>query len=412
MVTPTPEMCIACKGGRNLCGEPCILLAKIDRRLPQLRITSQDIQGTSPPSVFVGRYGYPNVSAGPLLPPLHLEHPKAASLDDPAAWTHGSIEEVLGMRSSLLRTRARVRVHDARRPPPILGVTQELALAARPVDAEVHLVKRPNLELVARVDDTATAMGPSVEADRARLVENAPVPRLVDRLFEDTHAKAATSVTELYQGGLTPYKIEPMLSLGLLGVPTERRLVPTRWSITATDDILGRQLVPRVLEQPSLDRVEVYATRLHGNEFHVLLLPTGWSFDMIEVWMKGAMWALETSPFIEDWEDWRGRKGYASHITGAYYAARLSVLEHLTTRRRQAAAFVYREITPDYWAPLGVWVIREAVKLALQSQPISFETTSDAIAYTESRTRRKGWARASKLLGDLRGQRRITEYVT
>jgi DNA repair protein NreA len=411
MVTPTPEMCLACKGGRNLCGEPCMLLAKIDRRLPQLRVTSQDLQGTSPPSVFVGRYGYPHVSAGPLLPPLHLERETAARLEDPQAWMEGSIQDVLGMRSSLLRTRANVRVHDARRPPPILSVTQELALAARPVDTEVHLVKKPNLALTARVDDTATAMGPSVEADRARLVENAPVPRLVDRLFDDVDAKAATSVTELYEGGLTPYRIQPLLSLGLLGRAAERKLVPTRWSITATDDMLGRQLIPQVLDSPGLDRVEVYEGRLHGNEFHVFLLPMGWSYDMIEVWIKGSMWALETSPFIEDWEDWRGRKGYASHITGAYYAARLSVLEHLSARRRQAGVFVYREITPDYWAPLGVWVIREAVRRTLESKPILFDTTADAIAYVEPRTRQKGWARASKLLSDLKGQTRLHEFA-
>jgi DNA repair protein NreA len=411
MVTPTAEMCIACKGGRNLCGEPCILLAKIDERLPRLKVTSQDVAGTTPPSVFVGRYGYPHVSAGPLLPPLHLDAATAARLDDPGAWTTATIQDVLGMRSSLLRTRSSMKVTDARRPPPLLGVTQELALSARPVDAEVHLTKRPNLELTARVNDLTAPMGPSVEADRARLTANAPVPRLVDRLSDDTDARAATAIGELYQQGLPHHRIEPLLSLGLLGQATERRLVPTRWSITATDDILGKQLIPHVLDLPAIDQVEAYQANLHGNEFHVLLLPAGWFFDMIEVWIKGAMWALETSPYIEDWEDWRGRRGYASNITGAYYAARLSVLEHLMARRRQAAAFVYREITPDYWAPLGVWLIREAVKRALQARPTRFDTAADAVAYLEPRTRRPGWARASKLLGDLRGQRRLHEFV-
>lgn len=411
MVQPTPEMCIACKGGKSLCGEPCILLAQVDRRLPRLKITSQDVAGTSPPSVFVGRYGYPYVTAGPMLPPLALDEATARRLGDPTAWSTGSIQDVLGMRSTLLRTKAPVKVVEARRPPPILAVTQELALAARPVDTEVHLTKRPNLELLARVDDTSAPMGPSVEADRARLTTNAPVPRLVDRLADDVHAAASTAVGELYEGGLAPYRIEPLLALGLLGRAPDRKLVPTRWAITATDDILGRRLIPQVLELPAVDAVEVYETTLHGNEFKVMLLPTGWSYDLMEVWMKGAMWALETSPFKEDWEDWRGRTRYASTTAGAYYAARLSALEHLVARRRQAGVFVYREITPAYWAPLGVWVIREAVKRALAGPHGTYETIDAAVAATEPRTRMKGWARASKLLGGLRVQRRLHEFV-
>ena len=29
------------------------------------------IDGSSPPSIFVGRYGYPKVRIGPMIPPLH-----------------------------------------------------------------------------------------------------------------------------------------------------------------------------------------------------------------------------------------------------------------------------------------------------------------------------------------------------
>ena len=33
--------------------------------------TSDSINGSSPPSVFVGSYGYPKVGIGPMLPPVH-----------------------------------------------------------------------------------------------------------------------------------------------------------------------------------------------------------------------------------------------------------------------------------------------------------------------------------------------------
>lgn len=411
MVAPTPEMCIACKGSKGLCGEPCILLARIDNRLPKLRITNQDVAGTSPPSVFVGRFGYPKVNVGPLLPPIQLDPDRATDLGSPQAWTHGTIQDVLGMRSTLLRTRTTLRVRDAQTAPKILEVTRELALSGRPVDTEVHLVKKPNLEMLAQVGDVSAPMGPSVEADRARLTQNARVDSWIDRAYGDVHARATDVVGELYQRGLDHHRIEPLLSLGLLGRARERRLVPTRWSITATDDMLGKRLIDDVLDRPTIDSVEYYKSSLHGNEFHVLLAPRTWFFDMIEVWIRGAMWALETSDFIQDWEDWRGRRSYASNITGAYYSARLGVLEHLHKRRRQAAVFVYREITPDYWAPLGVWLIREAVRRAMATRPATFETLWQAMQFVHERTRVKGWPNRSRLADDARHQRRLTDFV-
>jgi len=65
----------------------------------------------------------------------------------------------------------------------------------------------------------------------------------------------------------------------------------------------------------------------------------------------------------------RGRRRYASSITGAYYAARLSIFDHLFHIGRGAGATVLRWITDEYWAPLGVWVIRETVRRLLETPP-------------------------------------------
>jgi hypothetical protein len=407
----TPQMCIACKGAKALCGMPCLWLKQIDSRLPALRVTSQDIFGSSPPSVFVGRYGYPNVSFGPMLPPIELPDAKATELDAPAQWLDRRIEDVIGLRSSLLRTRTPIRVQNARRPPPMLELTQELALSNRPVDTEVHLLKRPNLEMTARMGDATAPMGPSVVPDRMRLAENPRVPRAVQKIHGDDDVRAATAIGELYEAGIAGYHIEKLLSVGTLGAKADRKLVPTRWSITATDDQIGKHLIEGVRDFPLLDGVHYFESVVHGNRFHVLLLPRVWSFDMIEVWLKGATWTLETSPFIEDHEGPEGRTKYASNITGAYYAARLSVLEHLHRIRRQAAPFVYREITSDYWAPLGVWVIREGVKRAMQQAPQVLGDLRQGVDLMRGRTLRHGWDRASWLLADTLRQRRITEYA-
>lgn len=406
----TPEMCLACKGAKALCGLPCLWLKRVDERLPSLRITSQDLFGSSPPSVFVGRYGYPDVSLGPMLAPVHLSDDKARELEAPSQWLDRRIEDVVGMRSSLLRTRRPVHVRDATRPSHILRVSQELALSARPIDTEVHLRRKPNVEMRARLGDITAPMGPSLEPDRVRLAGSAKVLPAVERAHADDDMRAATAIGELYQDRIPTDQIEKLLSVGLLGRAKDRRIVPTRWSITATDDQVGLGLLSRIRDFGALDSVQYYEGDAHGNRFHVFLGPPPWSFDMIETWMKGAAWTLDTSAFIEDHEGPRGRTGYASRITGAYYAARLAVLERFLAIRRQGSAFVYREITPDYWAPLGVWVIREGVRRVLSLTLRVFPTWTDAVAFASRRTLRQGWDRQSWLLGNRIHQRSITEF--
>ena len=59
--------CISCKG-RGHCGRPvCPILRRLEEiaHLPKVGIT---MEGMSPPEVFVGRYGYPRVIAGPMVP--------------------------------------------------------------------------------------------------------------------------------------------------------------------------------------------------------------------------------------------------------------------------------------------------------------------------------------------------------
>lgn len=77
MVRPNlPEnICVKCKGSRLLCGkQSCPILLKhniLKSTLPFDPSTikrEQNVFGASPPAVFVGYHGYPQVNVGPLLP--------------------------------------------------------------------------------------------------------------------------------------------------------------------------------------------------------------------------------------------------------------------------------------------------------------------------------------------------------
>ncbi len=396
----------AMRGTAPLCPVPaCPLVERVSGfAAAPVAATGTEISGPSPPAVFVGRFGYPRVAVGPLLPPMPVDD--AALAGDPARLKDLDIAGVLAVRSRLVRSKAMMDVtrpvDDAR----ALDASRGLAMAARPVDTEVTLAKPPRLDFGPRLDAFSMPMGPSVDVVRSRLAENPSVPRRVDAAVSDVHADAATVVRELLAGGVGTEHVQRLLSVGLLGRREARRLVPTRWSITATDDIASTALARDARALPCVDKPEYRYGTLFGNLFHVALVPRPWAFEMVEAWAEAGAWKVGA-----DREGHDGRSSYASNVTGAYYAARLAVLEHLVRRRRQAATFVYREITEDYWAPLGVWVIREGVRAAMEAKTLEFEDVASLERHLRRRARSRAWEPEAKLLGDAMRQRRISDFV-
>ena len=83
-----------------------------------------------------------------------------------------------------------------------------------------------------------------------------------------------------------------------------------------------------------------------------------------------------------DYETNRGRTKYASNTAGGYYATRLPILKYLYVIKRQASVLVIRLETPSYWAALGVWVVRESVKKALNNL-MKFESREELLKSAE-----------------------------
>jgi len=393
----------AMRGSAPLCSVPgCPLVEKV-LGFAAPKVKGLELHGPSPPSVFVGRHGYPEVAMGPLLPATPESAPVLS--DSPSEWKGLDIATILALRARLYRSKSPVRV-DVAAASRALDASRELAMAARPVDAEVTLKKPLRVAPDAQVDAFAAPMGPSVDVVDARVLSNPSVPRKVDALVSDVHADAATAVGELYGAGIPTHHVQRLLSVGLLGEGTRRRLVPTRWSITATDDILAKQMIEEVKELGILDAPVVHSGDLFGNYFQILLLPRPWSYEMIEAWQgEDGRWGMG-----HDAEGHRGRTAYADNIAGGYYAARLPVLEHLRRVRKQAAVFVHREITDEYWAPLGVWVIREAVKAAMESKGLVFGDVESAVRHMLRRSRDREWLRIAALPREARVQRTLREF--
>jgi len=271
---------------------------------------------------------------------------------------------------------------------------QQIALSAAPVGTEVSFSRPPRGRI--SFDGVLSPSGPSGELEGMEITTNPVVPRRVDQLAEDRDAGAATAVAELYASGIGIDHISRLLSLGLLG--KKRRLVPTRWSITASDDMAGKDLKERVLEGAQVKDYYLHSGEDLGNRFEILLLPRPFQFELVEIWMARSVWAEEG--FIGgDREDARPKKAYSS-LAGGYYAARLAALEHLACRGRQAAVLAVREISEAYWAPLGVWVVREVARKAMSAPPQRFSSLGEALAEMERRIRTPlaQWRREAQIL--------------
>jgi DNA repair protein NreA len=212
--TSRSSLCVLCKGSRNLCGKTrCPIMVKVNSYLKSVPLmSSEDIAGASPPSVFIGRIGYPNVFAGPLVPPVQED---TSIYDLPEQWFGKSIDEIVGFRSLLVRGKHRVHVQDFMRAGKIMDKTRELALADNYVGVELNLTKKPRGSIF--MDDDVQPFGPSAPI-RDLYLGNAKFDHQVEKAYYDTDLKATNAVTELYSRGVVVSKIQKAFSVGAFGI--------------------------------------------------------------------------------------------------------------------------------------------------------------------------------------------------
>jgi len=403
------SLCVLCKGSRMLCGKTrCPIMVKVNYFLKSAPLMeSQDIDGVSPPSVFIGRVGYPHVYVGPLVPPVHED---TAIFDLPEQWFGKSMDEIVGFRSLLIRGKHLVNVTKINEAGRILDQTRELALADTCVDAELNLTKKPQGQIT--MSDDVQPFGPSAPI-RDLHVGNARYNDKIEKAYYDTDLHATPAIVDLYKQGVNVTKIQKAFSVGAFGVEKNRRLVPTRWSITAVDDTISKALITQVKTFPEINEYRVYESNYLDNVFEILLLPQQWSYESMEAWYPGTVWNPNgaTVAIYGDHEGNSGRSTYAS-IGGCYYSGRLAICEQLLRERRQATAIILREARPGYIMPIGVWQVRENVRNAMRQKPFRFNTLAQALQFVAGKfeipiTR---WIALSALLQKALFQRRISDY--
>ena len=358
--------------------------------------SSSSVSGSSPPSVFVGSFGYPKVGVGPMVPPIHGD---TSLLDSPERWLGKTLEEIVNFRLNLVRGTQNVSVSNPQGR--YIENLQELAMSSNTPDSEITFYK--NTTPTTFIDGESAPFGPIGQIKSAKF-SGMSTSKPVEKAYYDRDLKAEDAVLALYNSGIEISKIQKCFSIGMFG--KDRKLVPTRWSITATDDIVSKNLVGEILDYSQIDSYLVFTHEHLGNLFSVLLFPHRWIYEMEEAWHTD----MGEIGFGADAEDANGLDHYPS-IAGAYFAAKLGIAEYLSKKKRQAGVLVLREIQPEYAVPVGVWQVREAIRAAMSKIPTLVDTLDQGIdlACKRMSISKNEWLAKGTILKMLK-QKTITDY--
>ncbi len=393
-------------------------ISELGFKYKNLRNVSK-LDSNSPPSVFIGsKLKYPLVNVG-ILSPLERDE-DAWVYDDAKYWANNDfqINDVLKLRDNLLNSRFQSNVYETRinssTGKNFVQIAQEIAVASKPVDIEIELKHRLNIGR--NTDRVLTPHGMRAGLKKAKITGNVKIHRQVDKVMND-EIKCVEGMEILYKKNFTEYTLSKILSVGVLGLKKNKRLVPTRWSITATDDSIGKFLLKKVRENKVIEDYELFFGEFLGNCYLLALLPDVWSYELFELYLPGSSWNPSSEiKASTDFESYSGRKTYATSTAGGYYASRLPIIEYLNRIKRQATVIAIRIETPSYWAALGVWVCREASRKTIKKGSLKFNSKEELINCAKFVSNKKfgisidNILKKSKILTELNQQRKISEF--
>jgi DNA repair protein NreA len=394
------SFCPNCKPGK-LCRKHHFILESFKQNAPKV---STHFSGPSPPEVFVGRIGYPHINSGILAP---TTFDTRLDLNNAEDWSRENlgIANVLRLRAKLIYGRGNAHI---KKQTEVGKVTKELAMTHKATATEFFLKKKPVVSVTS--SSIFRPMTNPAPIKRVLLEENTKVHKRVDSMVDDAHCLAVEGLKELYHGKIGVDHLQKLLSTGLLGKKVNRKMVPTRWSITAVDDTLSKQMMDKIRYCNEVDSVMLFSGNFVGNFVEVLVLPGRWSFEAIEAWDSSDV--EHSVQFSSDFEGFFNRKTYASNVTGGYYAMRLPVCEWLVGAQKQGTVLVFRRIRKEYYAPLGVGIVREATRRAMRGGFREFENVGEALGDMKTRIgfspveiKEKSW-----ILKEYGRQKRLSEF--
>ncbi|MFH1779814.1 MAG: hypothetical protein ABH803_01565 [Candidatus Micrarchaeota archaeon] len=361
---------------------------KFEVKIPKL---AKIIFGPTPPNAFIGEYAYPNVFVGPLV---GVDSSIDARLyDSPSDWYGLNFEKIIEFRANLARGMKQTNVH--KQNTRFSMDLQDAVMSKKTIDLEVSFKKLPIFNV--SFFNKSAPMGPSGEVENMELAGNPVIPKKIDELSHEA-VTVREAIPELVRD-FDYYYLQKVFSAGILG--KKKKFVPTKWSITAMDNMLANHFLEKIRNFPENNTILLYSNTYLFNHFEIILLPGAWEYEQFEAWEGAREHAFE-------YEAFEGRTKYAEEEGGGYYASRYSVCNALTKQGRQARVCVIREINKDYTVPVGVWEVRENVKHAFENQPTRFNNTKELFEELQKRLKNP----LSQYLKDSQifSQKKLQEY--
>src|SRR5512136_1726685 len=330
---------------------------------------NKEIAGSSPPSVFIGSWNYPDVYAGPMVT---AAHGNTSLMDTPESWIpeNKTQEEIIRYRLNLIR--GKQQVNAAELGTRFIEKLQDISLSDTSVESDVAFSSTPT---GTTFSEEHTPFGPSAPLERFE-IESRRWDRDLEKVFYDTDMKAADAITDLHRKGLLFSTIQKAFSVGTMGCGGNRHLVPTRWAITACDTMIGDHLLSKVRKCPVIDTWRVHEFSSLYNNYAVILMPTFWQYE----WSEAFLHVLGNEELVfSDHEGIKKKTGY-SPLGGCYYSCKMAVLEALAQEQKQAGSIILREALHGY-VPMGVFNVRENVRSAMRQPAQEFEDIHSVLSH-------------------------------
>ena len=358
----------------------------------------KDLDGSTPPSVFIGRWSYPKVYAGPMMV---SETGDTSIMDSPESWIgeNKTQEDIINYRLNLVRGKQLIKIDDIENP--FVEKLQDISLSSKSTDTEAKFGKRP---VGSSFNEDSTPHGPSAVIEKFD-IDSVRWDKQLEKTYYDTDLKATEAVINLHDKDVPFSAMQKAFSVGAIGTKNRRKLVPTRWSITACDSSIANTLLKEVRHYPIIDTTRVYEFSSLKNYYAIILTPMEWQYE----WMESFIKILGKEEMIfSDYETNTDKKEYSS-VGGCYYTCKMAVLDSLAKQKKQAGAIVLREAYSGY-VPLGVFNVRENVKYAMEQPYKEFESLKQSLEYigTKLKIPVNKYVKTSELLRELLQSRQTT----
>ena len=346
-------------------------LAKLTEQIQMKSVkVGKNLEGTTPPSVFIGRWSYPKVYAGPMM---SSQMGDTSIMDSPESWIgeNKSQNDIISYRINLVRGKQLIKINDLENP--FVEKLQDISLASKSIDSEATFGRIPTGSMLT---EDSMPHGPSAVIEKFD-IDAVRWDRQLEKTFYDTDLKATEAVLNLHNKDVPFSAMQKAFSVGAIGIKNNRKLVPTRWSITACDSTLADEFLKEVRKFEILDTYRLYEFGALNNYYIIILTPTEWQYEWYESFIK----LMNNEELIfSDYETNSDKKEYSS-VGGCYYTAKMAVLDYLMKIKKQSGLLILREAYKGY-VPLGVFNVREIIKEAMSKPYLEFETLEDALKYS------------------------------